>query len=93
MASATATICLQDGNSTSCGRLPPDIRRTGKRRSFFKKTLELARVDELTGLASLPCADRELEERSAEGAYRQGFFFIMIDVDDFKRINRPLWPY
>ncbi|HXY53433.1 MAG TPA: sensor domain-containing diguanylate cyclase [Nitrospirota bacterium] len=55
---------------------------------LFKKTLELSRVDELTGLLNY----RVLLEKLEEEIHRQArtareFSFIMIDIDDFKRIN------
>jgi diguanylate cyclase (GGDEF)-like protein len=55
---------------------------------LFKKTLELARVDELTGLLNYRVLLEKLEEeirRQARTA--REFSFIMIDIDDFKRIN------
>jgi len=55
---------------------------------LFKKTLELARVDELTGLLNYRVLIEKLEEE-VRRKVRTGreFCFIMIDVDDFKRIN------
>jgi diguanylate cyclase (GGDEF)-like protein len=55
---------------------------------LFKKTLELARVDELTGLLNYRVLLEKLEEevRRKVRTGRQ-FSFIMIDIDDFKRIN------
>lgn len=55
---------------------------------LFKKTLQLARVDELTGLLNY----RVLLEKLDEEVHRQvrtgrEFSFVMIDIDDFKRIN------
>jgi diguanylate cyclase (GGDEF)-like protein len=55
---------------------------------LFKKTLELARVDELTGMLNY----RVLLEKIDEEVRRQvrterAFSFIMVDIDDFKRIN------
>jgi len=55
---------------------------------LFKKTLELARVDELTGLLNY----RVLLEKLDEEVHKQvrtgrDFSFVMIDIDDFKRIN------
>jgi diguanylate cyclase (GGDEF)-like protein len=55
---------------------------------LFKKTLELSRVDELTGLLNY----RVLMEKLAEEVRRKvrtgrEFSFIMVDIDDFKRIN------
>ncbi len=55
---------------------------------LFKKTLELSRVDELTGLLNYRVLLEKLEEeirRQARTA--REFSFIMIDIDDFKRIN------
>lgn len=55
---------------------------------LFKKTLELARVDELTGLLNYRVLLEKLEEE-VRRTIRTGreFAFIMIDIDDFKRIN------
>jgi len=55
---------------------------------LFKKTLELSRVDELTGMLNYRVLLEKLEEeiRRKERTGRQ-FAFIMIDIDDFKRIN------
>ena len=55
---------------------------------LFKKTLELARVDELTGLYNYRVLMEKLEEEIRRQV-RTGrdFSFIMIDIDDFKRIN------
>jgi len=55
---------------------------------LFRKTLELARVDELTGLLNYRVLLEKLEEEARRQA-RTGreFSFIMIDIDDFKRIN------
>ncbi len=55
---------------------------------LFKKTLELARVDELTGLLNYRVLIEKLEEEIRRKV-RTGreFSFVMIDIDDFKRIN------
>ncbi|HEY6010449.1 MAG TPA: sensor domain-containing diguanylate cyclase, partial [Nitrospirota bacterium] len=55
---------------------------------LFRKTLELARVDELTGLLNYRVLIEKLEEELRRRA-RTGSecSFIMIDIDDFKRIN------
>ena len=55
---------------------------------LFKKTLELARIDELTGLLNYRVLLEKLEEEIRR-KLRTGreFSFIMIDIDDFKRIN------
>lgn len=55
---------------------------------LFRKTLELARVDELTGLLNYRVLLEKLEEE-VRRKIRTGrvFSFIMIDIDDFKRIN------
>jgi diguanylate cyclase (GGDEF)-like protein len=55
---------------------------------LFRKTLELARVDELTGLLNYRVLIEKLEEEIRR-TVRTGreFSFIMIDIDDFKRIN------
>lgn len=55
---------------------------------LFKKTLELSRVDELTGMLNY----RVLLEKIEEEVHRQvrtgrTLSFIMIDIDDFKRVN------
>jgi diguanylate cyclase (GGDEF)-like protein len=56
--------------------------------TLFKKTLELARVDELTGMLNyrvlLEKLDEEVRRQMRTG---REFSFIMIDIDDFKRIN------
>ena len=56
--------------------------------ALFKKTLELARVDELTGLLNYRVLLEKLEEE-VRRKVRTGreFSFVMIDIDDFKRIN------
>jgi len=55
---------------------------------LFKKTLELARVDELTGLLNYRVLLEKLEEELRRKV-RTGreCSFVMIDIDDFKRIN------
>jgi diguanylate cyclase (GGDEF)-like protein len=55
---------------------------------LFRKTLELARVDELTGMLNYRVLLEKLEEE-VRRKVRTGreFSFIMIDIDDFKRIN------
>jgi diguanylate cyclase (GGDEF)-like protein len=55
---------------------------------LFKKTLELSRVDELTGLLNYRVLIEKLEEEIRR-KLRTGreFSFIMIDIDDFKHIN------
>ena len=55
---------------------------------LFKKTLELARVDELTGMLNYRVLLEKLEEE-VRRKVRTGreFSFVMIDIDDFKRIN------
>jgi diguanylate cyclase (GGDEF)-like protein len=55
---------------------------------LFRKTLELSRVDELTGLLNYRVLIEKLEEE-VRRKMRTGreFSFIMIDIDDFKRIN------
>jgi len=55
---------------------------------LFKKTLELARVDELTGLYNYRVLLEKMEEE-VRRRVRTGreFSFIMIDIDDFKKIN------
>ncbi len=55
---------------------------------LFKKTLELARVDELTGLLNYRVLLEKLEEEvRRQVRTARPFSFIMIDIDDFKRIN------
>lgn len=55
---------------------------------LFRKTLELARVDELTGLLNYRVLLEKLEEEVRRTVRTgRGFSFIMIDIDDFKRIN------
>ncbi len=55
---------------------------------LFRKTLELSRVDELTGMLNyrvlLEKLDDEVRRKLRTG---REFSFIMIDIDDFKRIN------
>ncbi len=55
---------------------------------LFRKTLELARVDELTGLYNYRVLMEKLDEEIRRKV-RTGreFSFIMIDIDDFKRVN------
>jgi len=55
---------------------------------LFKKTLELSRIDELTGLFNYRVMMEKLaEEMHRRARSRRDFSFIMIDIDDFKRIN------
>ncbi len=55
---------------------------------LFKKTLELSRIDELTGLLNyrvlIEKIDEEIRRKLRTG---REFSFIMIDIDDFKRVN------
>jgi len=55
---------------------------------LFRKTLELSRVDELTGMLNYRVLIEKLDEE-VRRKLRTGreFSFIMIDIDDFKRIN------
>ena len=55
---------------------------------LFKKTLEIARTDELTGLLNYRVLLEKLEEEIGRQV-RTGrdFSFIMIDIDNFKRVN------
>jgi diguanylate cyclase (GGDEF)-like protein len=55
---------------------------------LFRKTLELSRVDELTGLLNYRVLIEKIEEEIRR-KLRTGreFSFIMIDIDDFKRVN------
>lgn len=55
---------------------------------LFRKTLELARVDELTGLLNYRVLLEKLEEEVGRQVRTgRSFSFIMIDIDDFKKIN------
>ncbi|MBS1242543.1 MAG: diguanylate cyclase [Nitrospirae bacterium] len=68
--------------------LSPLISAGFEKAELFRKTLELSRVDELTGLLNY----RVLMEKLAEEVRRKirtgrAFSFIMIDIDDFKRVN------
>ena len=55
---------------------------------LFRKTLELSRVDELTGMLNYRVLLEKIEEEERRQV-RSGhdFSFIMVDIDDFKRIN------
>jgi diguanylate cyclase (GGDEF)-like protein len=68
--------------------LAPLISAGFEKADLFKKTLELSRVDDLTGLLNY----RVLMEKLAEEVRRKirtgrEFSFIMVDIDDFKRVN------
>ncbi len=68
--------------------LSPLISTGFEKAELFKKILELSRVDDLTGLLNY----RVLMEKLAEEVRRKirtgrEFSFIMVDIDDFKRIN------
>jgi len=68
--------------------LSPLISAGFEKAELFRKTLELSRVDDLTGLLNY----RVLMEKMAEEVRRKirtgrEFSFIMVDIDDFKRIN------
>jgi diguanylate cyclase (GGDEF)-like protein len=68
--------------------LSPLISAGFEKAELFRKTLELSRVDELTGLLNY----RVLMEKLAEEVRRKirtgrEFAFVMIDIDDFKRVN------
>lgn len=55
---------------------------------LFKKTYDLARIDELTGLFNYRVLMEKLdEEMRRQMRTGRAFSFIMIDIDDFKRIN------
>jgi len=55
---------------------------------FFKKTMELARTDELTGMFNYRVLLEKLEEEVGRQARTgRAFSFVMIDIDDFKRVN------
>ena len=55
---------------------------------LLKKTLEIARVDELTGMFNYRVLLEKLEEEFGRQVRTgRGFSFIMIDIDDFKRVN------
>ncbi len=55
---------------------------------LLKKTLEIARSDELTGMLNYRVLLEKLEEEFGRQV-RTGreFSFVMIDIDDFKRVN------
>jgi len=55
---------------------------------LFRKTLEIARYDELTGMFNYRVLQEKLEEETGR-LVRTGkdLCFIMIDIDDFKRVN------
>jgi diguanylate cyclase (GGDEF)-like protein len=68
--------------------LSPLISAGFEKAELFRKTLELSRVDELTGLLNY----RVLMEKLAEEVRRKirtgrEFAFVMVDIDDFKRVN------
>jgi diguanylate cyclase (GGDEF)-like protein len=68
--------------------LSPLISAGFEKAELFKKTLELSRVDDLTGLLNY----RVLMEKITEEVRRKirtgrEFSFIMVDIDDFKRVN------
>jgi diguanylate cyclase (GGDEF)-like protein len=68
--------------------LSPLISAGFEKAELFRKTLELSRIDELTGLLNY----RVLMEKLAEEVRRKirtgrEFAFVMIDIDDFKRVN------
>ncbi len=55
---------------------------------LFKKTLELSRVDELMGLYNYRVLLEKLdEEMRRKVRTNRDFSFIMIDIDNFKKIN------
>ncbi len=55
---------------------------------LFKKTLELSRVDELTGMLNYRVLLEKLDEEvRRQVRSKHDFSFIMVDIDDFKRIN------
>lgn len=55
---------------------------------LFKRTLEISRVDELTGLLNYRVLLEQLEmEINRQVRTGRDFSFIMIDIDDFKRVN------
>lgn len=55
---------------------------------LFKKTLEIARTDELTGLLNYRVLLEKLEaEFGRQVRTGRDLSFIMVDIDDFKRIN------
>lgn len=68
--------------------LSPLISAGFEKAELFNKILELSRVDELTGLLNY----RVMMEKLAEEVRRKirtgrEFSFIMVDIDDFKRVN------
>ncbi|MHB8846270.1 MAG: sensor domain-containing diguanylate cyclase [Nitrospirota bacterium] len=68
--------------------LSPLISAGFEKAELFRKTLELSRVDELTGLLNYRVLMEKLDEE-VRRKIRTGraFSFIMIDIDDFKRVN------
>jgi diguanylate cyclase (GGDEF)-like protein len=55
---------------------------------LYVKTLEISRSDELTGLLNYRVLLEKLEEEAGRQARsRRAFSFIMIDIDNFKRVN------
>lgn len=55
---------------------------------LFKRTLDIARCDELTGMLNYRVLLEKLEEEfGRQVRTARDFSFIMIDIDDFKRVN------
>ena len=55
---------------------------------LFKKTLEISRTDELTGMLNYRVLLEKIEEEiGRQVRTNRDFSFIMIDIDDFKRVN------
>jgi diguanylate cyclase (GGDEF)-like protein len=68
--------------------LSPLISAGFEKAELFRKTLELSRVDELTGLLNYRVLMEKLtEEERRKIRTGRAFSFIMIDIDDFKRVN------
>lgn len=68
--------------------LSPLISAGLEKAELFRKTLELSRTDELTGLFNYRVMREKLDEEMRRSA-RSGrdFSFVMIDIDDFKKVN------
>lgn len=68
--------------------LAPLISAGLEKAELFKKTLELSRVDDLTGLFNyrvlMEKLDEEMRRRQRSG---RDFSFVMVDIDDFKLVN------
>ncbi|MDH4161959.1 MAG: sensor domain-containing diguanylate cyclase [Nitrospirota bacterium] len=68
--------------------LAPLISAGFEKAELFRKTLELSRVDELTGLLNYRVLmEKMTEEHRRKIRTGRDFSFIMVDIDDFKRVN------